>query len=436
MKYLSLSNKKRFGYPLTNNKEFNPYEYGAMLYHLKKSFDKDINKKIILMDLYDKDKNKYYPNISNPEIQITLSESGAKLDIKIEKNESLVKESEKKIKLNKPKYQNILIMFLDTVSRVHFYRKFPKTIEFLEQFSKYENNPKKKNMTIFQYFKYNSLNSFTDPNLRAAYYGAKFNGRGIHFAKYFKQKGYIIGRVNTYCEKESAFDKNNISSFEHIIWDHEGLSLACIESFYDGILVSKLTSLMRKCLFGKDINEYTIEYLQSFWTTYINQYKLFLFQSSEGHEPTGELIGYFDEILYNFLNDFYNKGYLKDTVILIFSDHGMHLTGPLYLFDSQDFINEINLPLLLLIIPNDNKLYENNLYEKMKSNQQTFITPFDIYNTLIYLSLGEDKEEYKRYSVLYGSSLFSQINYKERFCESPLYESQVGKRICKCKLIK
>ena len=91
---------------------------------------------------------------------------------------------------------------------------------------------------------------------------------------------------------------------------------------------------------------------------------------------------------------------------------------------------------MLLIIPNDNKLYENNLYEKMKSNQQTFITPFDIYNTLIYLSLGEDKEEYKRYSVLYGSSLFSQINYKERFCESPLYESQVGKRICKCKLIK
>ena len=70
----------------------------------------------------------------------------------------------------------------------------------------------------------------------------------------------------------------------------------------------------------------------------------------------------------------------------------------------------------------------------MMSNQQTFITPFDIYNTLIYLSLGEDKEGYQRYSVPYGSSLFSQINYKERFCESPIYESLISEKICKCKL--
>lgn len=49
LKYISLSNKRHFGYPLTNNGEFNPYEYGAMLYHLKKSFDKDVNKKVILI---------------------------------------------------------------------------------------------------------------------------------------------------------------------------------------------------------------------------------------------------------------------------------------------------------------------------------------------------------------------------------------------------
>ena len=434
LEYLSISDKKHFGYPLTNNEEFSPYEYGSMLYHLEKRFDKDINEKIILMDLYKKDKNKYYPNISTPEIQITLNKNSGKIDIKIDKNKTLIKERENKIKIYKPLYKNILIMFLDTLSRVHFHRKFPKTIKFLKQFSHYEKNPEKKNMTIFQYFKYNSLNTFTRPNLKAAYYGAKPDGEGIFFAKYFKKKGYILGRVNTFCSKESVFDKNNKTSLEHVLWDHEGLSLACIESFYDGILTSKLSSLMRKCLFGKDINEYSIEYLKAFWTTYINQYKLFLFQSLEGHEPTGELIGYFDEILYNFLNLFHNKGYLKDTVIIIFSDHGLHLSGPLYLFDSQDFINEITLPLLLLIIPNDNKLYENNLYEKMRSNQQTFITPFDIYNTLIYLSLGKDKEEYERYSVPYGSSLFSQINYKERFCESSLYQSLIGENICKCKL--
>ncbi len=50
---------------------------------------------------------------------------------------------------------------------------------------------------------------------------------------------------------------------------------------------------------------------------YINQNKLFLFQSNDGHEPTGELIGHFDETLYNFLFNFYKKKYLKDTAIII-----------------------------------------------------------------------------------------------------------------------
>ena len=44
------------------------------------------------MDLYKKDKNKYYPNISTPEIQITLNKNSGKIDIKIDKNKTLIKE--------------------------------------------------------------------------------------------------------------------------------------------------------------------------------------------------------------------------------------------------------------------------------------------------------------------------------------------------------
>ena len=105
---------------------------------------------------------------------------------------------------------------------------------------------------------------------------------------------------------------------------------------------------------------------------------MFLFETLDGHEPTGELIGYFDETLFHFLNKFYSKGYFKDTAILLFSDHGQHLNGPFYLLDSQDFYSERSLPVLFLIIPNNEKLYKDNLYENIKINQQIFITPFDI----------------------------------------------------------
>ena len=221
------------------------------------------------------------------------------------------------------------------------------------------------------------------------------------------------------------------------VWDHEGLSLGCIKSLYGRFLISRLSCLIEKCLFGKDLNQHALGYLESFWTSYINQYKLFLFQSLDGHEPTGELIGYFDKILYNFLNKFYNKGFFRDTAIIIFSDHGQHLNGPLYLFDSQDFNHERNLPALFLLLPNNENLYKNNLFEKIKSNQQTLITPFDIYNTLIDLACGENKEEYKKYSVSYGESLFNELNYKKRYCESPIYQElqlQIPKGVCKCHL--
>ena len=63
----------------------------------------------------------------------------------------------------------------------------------------------------------------------------------------------------------------------HALWDHEGLSIGCIKEFYDEKFTHKLSSLVKKCLFGKDINEYILEYLESFWTVYLEQYKLFLF---------------------------------------------------------------------------------------------------------------------------------------------------------------
>lgn len=82
---------------------------------------------------------------------------------------------------------------------------------FLNQFSKYEKNFLKKKMTIFQYFKYNSIRPYTDPNLKVAYYGSKIDGKGTYFANFFKKKGYIIGRANTHCQKEPASNPDNIT---------------------------------------------------------------------------------------------------------------------------------------------------------------------------------------------------------------------------------
>ena len=361
LKFSKISKNDHFGFPLTNT--INPYNYGTILYSGKRNFESFIYGNTILMDLYNKNKTKYYPNKPKPEIEVKFENEKGKLIINVNKNLSLIKEREKLIMNNKKSimYKNILVMFFDTVSRAHFFRKLPKTIQFLNKFSKYEKNTIKKNLNVFQYFKFHSLDGFTDPNLKAAYYGTPFFGNGTHFANFFKKNGFIIGRANNYCEKETCINLRDPKVLTHALWDHEGLSIGCIKEFYDEKFTHKLSSLVKKCLFGKDINEYIFEYLESFWTVYLEQYKLFLFQSLDGHEPTGELIGHLDSIFYNFLNRFYSKGWLKDTVVIIFSDHGNHLNGPLYLLDSQDFSFERNLPCLFMAIPNHEELYINNL---------------------------------------------------------------------------
>ena len=286
IKYFNISNKKYFGYPNTNNDKYKIRDYGTILTNSTKNLEKDLHKNIILMDLYIKNKTKYYPNETEPEIYVNFKKKRGKIEIKIHKNEDIIKEKERILRThnNKILFKNVILMFFDTMSRAHFFRKFPKTISFLNKFSRYETNFSKKKMTIFQFFKYNSINTYTDPNLKAAYYGAKINGHGIYFANYFKNQGYILGKTTTFCEKTRViFDKNN--KLNEIRWDHEGIAIPCIKGIYKGFLLHRLTSLIQKCLFGKQIFEYALEYLESFLKAYFDYNKMFLFESGEGHEP-------------------------------------------------------------------------------------------------------------------------------------------------------
>ena len=91
-------------------------------------------------------------------------------------------------------------------------------------------------MTVFEFFKFHSLVPWTEPNLKAAYYGTKIEGNWVHLCNYFKENGYILGRINAFCEKESVFNDKNTSFFDHGERDHEGLSLACMKTFYDNLV--------------------------------------------------------------------------------------------------------------------------------------------------------------------------------------------------------
>ena len=160
---------------------------------------------------------------------------------------------------------------------------------------------------------------------------------------------------------------------------------------------------------------------------------MFLFESGDGHEPTGQTVGYLDDIFYKFLLKFNSNKWFKDTTIFLFSDHGQHLLTPFMSLYPYDIQYEISLPFLFLFIPNKDYLYENNLYEIIKENQQILITPFDIYNTFIHFAFGKNSIIYLNFSIPLGNSLLTKLNYKERYCDSKKFDSQINMEICNCK---
>jgi hypothetical protein len=250
--------------------------------------------------------------------------------------------------------------------------------------------------------------------------------RGQNIIKYFKDNGYITANIGNICSKELFAVEKKITSIYFDRYDHENIAMWCDPNYYDRRNPYPINkgefSVIRRCLYGKEVHEYVFEYAKDFWKKYKKNRKFSRLSFIEGHEITGEVIKYLDEPLYQFLNEFIEKGYLNNTSIIIASDHGLHY-GIYINTQREDALIENFLPLLIFVLPNErnNKINLKELY----INQDKFITSFDIYNTLKFMAEGNKNSSH---NSKYGNSLFDYINSKGRNCS----KYKIEEKYCKC----
>ena len=442
---MSQSKLNHFGFPITvNTKIFDPNFQIDVL-----NLSSDVMSNVILMDLYNNNENnKYYNNsVQKPEVEFFYDKKKKqrKLFININKNETLseIRNNITKnlaIKNNNSKYKNILFIYLDAVSRPQFLRKLPKTSKFIEKFMKNKNN--NLGFNSFEFMKYQSFAHWTTPNVYPMFLGISENYRyGTSIIKYLKKQGYITAQTDNFCSKET-FEIEKKDFFRKKIffedYDHENIAMFCDPTYFNQEkpypFLSGAYANMRRCIFGKDSFKYVLNYGNLFWEKYLNNKKYLKLAFMDGHEATEEVIKYLDKYLFDFLNDFYEKGFLNDTVIFIASDHGnnMNYYFYYYIFKSDESFIEKNIGTLFIIVPNDdkNKLSEeefNNIFE----HQQSFITPFDIHDTLINVIFGSNFEDNSK--VIYskhGNSLFKFFDNKGRNCGK--YDGIIRDGACVC----
>lgn len=191
-------------------------------------------------------------------------------------------------------------------------------------------------------------------------------------------------------------------------------------------------NLMKRCLYGKISSEYLYEYAKQFWVEYKNNRKFMTIISNDGHEGTLQVIKYTDKIIYNFLVYLYNNNLFKESIIFLLSDHGASMPSLYYLSDFYKI--EYYLPMLYIIIHDKKNLTYKLQYENINKNQQTFISAYDIYNTISNIIYGDkyillnNKTKYKDTPKSpFGQSLFYKINPNLRY---PKLNNGMNKKIC------
>ena len=400
--YISKKTKK-FGFPLTNKGLI-----GCM-----DGLDDKLLKQYVLDNLFDVENN--LKNFSEPEIIVDFSKDpSGELLIDIKYNDSLSKERKNLESLNNPYSNNILIIFLDSVSRVSSLIQLKKTLKFFEKFSSYkggfnENYPEE-NFHSFQFFKYQSFIGRTAANFPRLFYGNRREAKNIiRLTKYFKENGYITNYCSHQCKKDNARTLHNATISE--LYDHQ--MLLCDPN------AARYYKPYRKCLYGKDDVGFLFDYSEQFWRKYKNNRKLSLIVIDSAHEETGEVLKYLDNVIYNYLYSLFNDNLFKDSSIFLLSDHGLGIQSIYFIFQFYKF--EAELPMLYAIINDRKNISYYEQYSNIQQNQQIFITSYDIYNTFNHLLYGD---KYSNISNLtdenptpkssFGISLLEKIDGKYR----------------------
>ena len=401
-KYIN-SNTKRFGFPLTNK---------GLIGRLD-GMDDLLLKSYVLDNLYDVDNHTI--NISEPELILDFTKGDlGEYIIDLKYNETLSKERKALEGKVIPYSNNLMVIFIDSVSRRNSIRQLKKTVKFIENFMPYNGgyNPKylDEKYHSFQFFKYHSFKNNTNGNFPRIFYGNEVYSKNIVLlTKYFKENGFITNYSSDSCQKDNTRIFHNLTESE--VYDHQ--FLLCDPNTYTYF------SPYKKCLHGKSNVEYLCIYSDQFWRKYRKNRKFSVIILNDGHEPTLEALKYTDIYLYNYLNSLYEDNLLKDSTVILLSDHGVVIPSIYSLFDF--YHKEKGLPMLYLIINDRKNISFDEQYCYIHENQQNFITAYDIYNTINHLLYGDkyvhipnktNSSDYPKSE--FGQSLFMKINPKKR----------------------
>ncbi|XP_053380737.1 uncharacterized protein LOC123548074 [Mercenaria mercenaria] len=303
------------------------------------------------------------------------------------------------------KYMNVMLVGIDSLSRLSFMRQMVKTRAFL-----------KENLSAFDMMGYNKVGDNTFVNIVPLTLGKFFEeipwNRNKTFDEFkfiwkqFEEKGY---------RTLFAEDRPDISAFDFM---KKGFSTPPCEHYYRPMSIAMFNeeghwTKNHTCFQDRLEVEIILNYTYDFVDTYRNNAQFsFTFLSGVTHDNQNGA-SEIDDIYYNFFKRLHCNDLIQNTVIFFFSDHGIR-----YGSVRETFIGKLEerLPLMYLIVPEWLRKSYLSLSSALYINQNRLASPFDVYKTLkdilFFDGLTKPTNESSR-----GVTWFREIPYTSS-CES------------------
>ena len=415
-------NTSVLNFPLTNNGNFSGDEF---------NFENNFARKVITNI-----KGSIEKDINNSEIFLVKKGKEGNIEMNIKKNNTLVQE---RVKLSNTsnKIRNIIFIYFDSLSRQQLHRKLRSVSGFLSDI--YDNAHQ--NYESFEFLKYHTFNNYnTHQSIQTMFYGAdslfnnydKIEEKPLHILSHLKQNGYITAQSANICSKKLS--SNYYESFQDE-FDHENIAMFCDPNYFitnpKTSNIKGIHSSIIRCLYGKNTFEYVLDYGKNFWETYSDSNKFLRLGFFDGNEKSGEVINYLDDYLINFIIDLINSGKFYKTILFLASGKGEIEMGIFHKNKKSEFFYEKNLGSFFIIL---NKYgIDDEILQKIRNNMQTFVTPYDIYDSMlsvIYNCYDLNCDEKIKHKSSNGNSIFNNINGYERNCEK---YKEIKDNGCHCK---
>ncbi|XP_059060605.1 uncharacterized protein LOC131853648 [Achroia grisella] len=325
------------------------------------------------------------------------------------KKDFIVHNDKTEILKNKTAY-NVLIMGIDAVSRLNFYRTMPKTVNYL------------KTMGAIDLAGYNKVGDNTFPNLIPMLLGmtpdelrktclphkkATFDNCPFIW-EWFKQAGYYTAlgedssSLGTFNYLRVGFVDTPTDYYLHTFFN---------EAEKEGGNNHDFNSYL--CLNNKYFYNVLLDYIENLTST-LKSSKLFGFfwEITMSHDYLNYPM-IMDADYVHFFKRLDNSNYLKDTILFLVSDHGIRW-GDIR-STKQGYLEE-RLPFVFMLVPPSFRKIYTEAYNNIKLNSKRLTTPFDIHATLSDLidleNIENDKiksREEMSYGYNRGISLFLPI---------------------------